>query len=184
MTPAEKNSAVAIFDNHTEAEDAVRALERAGFDMSKLSIVGRDYHTDEHVVGYFTTGDRMRYWGGLGAFWGSIWGLLTGAALFWLPGIGPVIVAGPVVAWILAVLEGTAVGAGLGALGGAFASIGIPRYSILKYETELRAGKFLLIAHGTPYDIEVARLTLQQSQATHTSTHLEPVAPAAAATPA
>ena len=36
--------------------------------MKKLSIVGKDYHTDEHVVGYYNTGDRMMYWGKLGLF--------------------------------------------------------------------------------------------------------------------
>ena len=38
--------------------------------MNQLSIVGRDYHTEEHVVGYYNAGDRMKYWGKLGAFWG------------------------------------------------------------------------------------------------------------------
>ena len=56
--------------------------------MKKLSIVGKDYHTEENVVGYYTTGDRMKYWGKLGAFWGGFWGMLFGSAFFWLPGIG------------------------------------------------------------------------------------------------
>ena len=68
---SEKNSVVAIFESHNQAEDAVRELQKDGFDMKKLSIVGKDYHTDEHVVGYYNTGDRMMYWGKLGAFWGA-----------------------------------------------------------------------------------------------------------------
>ena len=71
---SEKNSVVAIFASHNQAEDAVRELQKDGFDMKKLSIVGKDYHTDEHVVGYYNTGDRMMYWGKLGAFWGGFWG--------------------------------------------------------------------------------------------------------------
>jgi len=67
---------VAIYKSHTEAEAAVKELQHSGFDMKKLSIVGRDYHTDEHVVGYYNAGDRMRYWGKTGAFWGGIWGVL------------------------------------------------------------------------------------------------------------
>ena len=86
---SEKNSVVAIFESHNQAEDAVRELQKDGFDMKKLSIVGKDYHTDEHVVGYYNTGDRMMYWGKLGAFWGGFWGLLFGSAFFWVPGIGP-----------------------------------------------------------------------------------------------
>jgi hypothetical protein len=58
------------------------------------------------VVGYYNTGDRMKYWGKTGAFWGGFWGLLFGAAFFALPGLGAVFVAGPVVAWIEGALEG------------------------------------------------------------------------------
>jgi uncharacterized membrane protein len=79
------NSVVAIFKSHIEAETAVKELQQAGFDMKKLSIVGRDYHTDENVVGYYNTGDRMKYWGKLGAFWGGFWGLLFGSAFFLFP---------------------------------------------------------------------------------------------------
>ena len=105
---SEKNSVVAIFKSHDQAEDAVRELQKDGFDMKKLSIVGKDYHTDEHVVGYYNTGDRMMYWGKLGAFWGGFWGLLFGSAFFWVPGVGPVLVAGPLVMWIVGALEGAA----------------------------------------------------------------------------
>jgi hypothetical protein len=51
----EKNCVVAIFGTHTEAEAAVKDLQHSGVDMTKLSIVGRDYHTQEHVVGYYNT---------------------------------------------------------------------------------------------------------------------------------
>ena len=57
------NAVVAIYKSHTEAEAAVRELQQSGFDMKNLSIVGRDHHTDEHVVGYYNTGDRMKHWG-------------------------------------------------------------------------------------------------------------------------
>ncbi len=57
------NSVVAVFESHDQAEDAIRELQKDGFDMKKLSIVGKDYHTEEHVVGYYTTCDRMTYWG-------------------------------------------------------------------------------------------------------------------------
>ena len=45
-----------------------------------MSIVGKDYHTGEHVVGYYNVGDRMKYWGKQGAFWGGISGMLFGFA--------------------------------------------------------------------------------------------------------
>jgi hypothetical protein len=67
------NAVVAVYPSHAGAESAVKDLEQSGFDMKKLSIVGRDYHTDEHVVGYYNAGDRMKYWGKVGTFWGGFW---------------------------------------------------------------------------------------------------------------
>ena len=59
----DQQSVVAIYPTHLAAEAAVKALQHAGFDMKKLSIMGRDYHTDEHVVGFYNMGDRMKVWG-------------------------------------------------------------------------------------------------------------------------
>lgn len=56
------NSAIAIFESHNQADEAVREIEKSGIDMKKLAIVGQDHHTDEHVVGYYNAGDRMMYW--------------------------------------------------------------------------------------------------------------------------
>ena len=79
---AENNAVVGIYSSHTAAEASIRELQRSGFDMKKLSIVGKDYHTEEHVVGYYNVGDRMKVWGKLGAFWGGFWGFLFGSAMF------------------------------------------------------------------------------------------------------
>lgn len=144
-----ENAVVAVYESHVQAEEAVKELRRAGFDMNKLSIVGKDYHTEEHVVGYYNAGDRMKYWGKMGAFWGGIWGLLFGGAFFAVPGLGPILVAGPLVAWIVAALEGAAVVGGMSAIGAGLYSIGIPKDSVLRYETALKTDKFLLVAHGT-----------------------------------
>jgi uncharacterized membrane protein len=149
------NSIVATYATHTAAESAVKQLQQSGFDMKKLSVVGGDYHTDQHVVGYYNTGDRVKMWGKTGAFWGGIWGLLFGSALFWVPGLGPLLMAGPLVGWIVGGLEGVAVGGGLGVLGAALFSVGIPKDSVLRYETAIKAGKFVLIAQA-PAD-EIAR---------------------------
>jgi hypothetical protein len=56
-------SVVAIYSSHTEADQAVKELQSGGVDLRKISIVGKGYHTDEHAVGYYNTGDRMMYWG-------------------------------------------------------------------------------------------------------------------------
>src|SRR6202451_2478474 len=104
----ETNAVIAVYDNDSAAEDAVKELQKSRIDMKKLSVVGKDYHTDEHVVGYYNAGDRMKYWGKLGAFWGGFWGLLFGSAFFVIPGLGPILAAGPVVAWIVAALDSAA----------------------------------------------------------------------------
>ena len=149
-TTNKNNAVVAIYQSHVEAEAAIKELQQSGFDMKKLSIVGRDYHTDEHVVGYYNAGDRMKYWGKMGAFWGGFWGLLFGSAFFWVPGIGQILVAGPLVAWIVGALEGAVIVGGLSAIGAGLYSLGIPKDSIVRYETAIKTGKYLLIAHGTP----------------------------------
>ena len=148
-----KNAVVALYETHAEAEEAVRELQKSGFDMQKLSIVGKDYQTEEDVVGYYTTGDRMKAWGKSGAFWGGLWGMLFGSAFFIIPGIGPLLAAGPIVGWIVGVLEGAAVLGGLSALGAGLYSIGIPKDSIIEYETQIKAGKFVVIAHGLPEEV-------------------------------
>jgi Heat induced stress protein YflT domain len=127
---AENTAVVGIYSSHTAAEARVRELQRSGFDMKNLSIVGKDYHTEEHVIGYYNIGDRMKVWGKLGAFWGGLWALLFGSAFFFIPGIGPLIVFGPLVAWIVGGLEGAVVVGGLSALGAALCGIGIPKDSI------------------------------------------------------
>jgi uncharacterized membrane protein len=167
----EKNAVVAIFNSHTEAEAAVKELQKSKFDMKQLSIVGKDYHTEEHVVGYYNTGDRMRYWGKLGAFWGGLFGFLVGSAFFWIPGIGPIVVAGPLVSWIVGGLEGATIYGGLSALGAGLYSIGIPKNSVLNYETALKSDKFLVIAHGTAEDVQKAKSILEQTSPVTLAAH-------------
>ena len=168
---AEHNAVIGIFDSHIKAEASIKELQRAGFDMKKLSIVGKDYHTEEHVVGYYNAGDRMKVWGKLGAFWGGFWGLLFGSALFFVPGIGPLIVFGPLVGWIVAGLEGAVVVGGLGAVAAALYSIGIPRNSSVKYETALKSDKFLVIAHGSSDEVAKAKSILEMAGAEQTDVH-------------
>jgi len=170
---SDKNSVVAIFESHERAEVAIRELQKDGFDMKKLSIVGKDYHTEEHVVGYYTNGERMLYWGKLGAFWGGFWGLLLGSAFFWVPGVGQILVGGPLVLWIVGALEEAAVVGGLSALGAGLYGIGIPKNSVVQYETDVKTGKLLLVLHGTPEEVKLAKDLLDQTEANSTMVHGE-----------
>jgi len=167
-----QNSAVALFDQHTQAEAGVKELQESGFDMKMLSIVGKEYHMDENVVGYYTTGDRMAYWGKNGAFWGGIWGLLFGSAFFMIPGIGPIVAAGPIIGWIVAALEGAVVVGGISAVGAGLYSVGIPKNSVLNYETSLKAGKFMLVVHGTVDEVTRAKEILATHGASETQLHV------------
>jgi uncharacterized membrane protein len=168
---SEDNAVIAIYESHSQAEDALKELQRAGFDMKNLSIVGKDYHTEEHVVGYYNTGERMKRWGKSGAFWGGFWGLLFGSAFFAIPEIGPVLVAGPLVGWIIGALEGAAVVGGLSAIGAGLYSVGVPRDSIVQYESAIKSDKFLLLAHGTAAEVERAKGIMRTAQPVEVSVH-------------
>jgi uncharacterized membrane protein len=169
------DSVVATYDTHEQADLAVKELQHAGVDMKSLSIAAKDTHTDEHVVGYYNIGDRMKYWGKLGAFWGGFWGLLFGSAMFAIPGLGPILVAGPLVAWIVAGLEGAAVVGGFSALGAALVSIGIPKDSVINYETALKTDKYLLVVHGTSDAVAAAKDIIQGTSHSSVTVHSAPV---------
>ena len=157
---SDKNSLVATFDHHGKAESAVRALQRAGFTMESLSIAGKGDHAEGKAVGYYTAADRMMSWGRDAAFWGGMWGLLFGSAFFLVPGVGPLLVAGPLVAWIVVALEHEVTAGGATALGAALASAGIPELDVHRYESSVKAGKFLLVAHGTADEVTRGKVVL------------------------
>jgi hypothetical protein len=147
-------------------------------DMKSLSIAAKDTHTDEHVVGYYSSGDRMKYWGEMGAFWGGFWGLLFGSAAFMIPGIGPLLVAGPLVSWIVAGLEGAVIVGGVSAAGAGLFSLGIPKDSVIKYDVALKSDAYLLLFHGS-HDgaVQVEQLLANSG---HTSLHIHGAAVLAA----
>jgi len=161
------NSVAAIYETHEQAEHAIKELQEAGVEMKSLSIVGRNTHTEEHVVGYYTAGDRMMYWGKVGAFWGGFWGLLFGSGLFFIPGLGPILAAGPIVAWIVAGLEGAVALGGVSAIGAGLVSVGIPKDSVLKYDVALKTDKYVLVVHGTPEEVEKAKDIIAGTEQSH-----------------
>ena len=157
------NTCVATYKTHHAADDAVKHLQKAGFEINRISVIGNDYHTEEHAGGYYNTGDRMKAWGKLGAFWGGLWGVLLGAAFFVIPGVGPLVVAGPLVAAIVGGLEGAVVVGGLSALGAGLVSLGIPKDSVVRYEESLAAGSFLVLYSGSEKDVASAAASLMES---------------------
>ena len=113
--------------------------------------------------------------GKIGAFWGGFWGLLFGSGLFLIPGLGPILVAGPLVAWIIAGLEGAAVVGGVSAVGAGLVSIGIPKDSVLKYEVALKTDKYLLVVHGTEDAVDNAKNIIAGTEHSSYTVHGERV---------
>jgi len=165
------DSTVAVFDNHSGAEKAIKKLTAAGFDMKSLSVVGKGFHTDEKVVGFYNAGDRIKFWGSQGAFWGGFWGLFFGGVFVTLPVIGPVIALGYVAAIIISAVESAVLVGGLSALGGALYSIGIPKDSVIQYEADLKADGFLVMAHGSEDEIARAKAILGTANPKRIDTH-------------
>lgn len=163
--------AVATFDRHVEAEEAVKRLHRSGFDMKRISIIGKDYTTDEHVVGFFNAGDRAKFFGKYGAFWGALFGILFGAAFLFVPVIGHIVVFGPLASMIVGGAEGAVLVGGLSAIVGALTALGIPNDSVLRYETAINANKFLLIVHGDANEVQRARDLLASTHYTALDQH-------------
>ena len=165
------DSVIAVFANHPAAESAVKKLTAAGFEMKNLSIVGKGYHTDEKVVGFYNAGDRIKFWGTRGAFWGGFWGLFLGGLFMTIPVIGHVIVLGYLATIAVAGIENAVVVGGLSALGAALYSIGVPKDSVIQYETAVKADSFLVMAHGTTVDIARAKTILSTANPSRLDVH-------------
>lgn len=157
----EQNAAVVIFHDPGALTSAIIRLQNSGFEMEKLSVIGRDSHPDERAAGYYTVEGRMRCWGEQSSFWSEVWDLLTGWAFFTLPGIGPVLVAGPVARWIVAALQNGEIFAGLTALGAGLYIIGIAKENVAPYEEAVRHGDFLLVVYGSVNQVSQAREVLR-----------------------
>ncbi len=164
------HSVIGHFPSHVEAEKVVLELQKQGFDIQKLSIVGKDYETAEQVRGFLTWKDTAKagaaggvYWG---SFFGGLFGILAGAGVLFIPGMGPIVVAGPIAGVLAGWLEGTIVGgagaAAVGGLAGALGGLGIPSNEVLKYEAKIQAGEFIIIVTGSDDDVRQARQILDR----------------------
>ena len=165
-------AAIATFDTHTGAEHAVKALSDAGFDITHLSVIGKGYHVDEDVTGFYNQGDRIRFWGLRGAFWGGLWSLFFGGLFITVPVIGPVVALGYIGTIIVGALEGAVLVGGVSAISAALYGIGIPRDSVLAYDTTVAADGFLVMAHDTPARVAAARAILETTGASRVDVHL------------
>ena len=163
----QQSPVIGVYEARSQAEAAIKSLHRQGFDMSKVSIVGKGVHGNDEAHGFYTVGDRVRAWGASGGFWGAAWGLLLGSAVFVMPPFGLVAAAGPITATLVAALEGIAVVGGVSAVSAALAKAGVPHEQAHRHEADLLAGHLLLIVQGSPEDAQRAREILEQQAAPH-----------------
>ena len=136
------------------AEEAVRWLQREGIPMQNISIIGKDFQAIEKPLGFVTTGDVAKSGAKVGAWTGGLFGLLFGAAFLVLPGIGSVVIAGPLAAALLGSIEGALSGAALGGLAGALVGLGVSKDKAIRYESQIKAGKFLVTLQGDGTEIQ------------------------------
>jgi hypothetical protein len=154
------DTVIAVFADHNAAEAAVKKLTAAGFEMKNLSVVGKGYRTDEKVVGFYNEGDRIKFWGTRGAFWGGLWGMFFGGLFLTIPVVGHVIVLGYLASMAVYGIGNAIVVGGLSALGAALYGIGIPKDSVIQYETAIEADSFLVMAHGPAEEVARAKAIL------------------------
>jgi hypothetical protein len=139
---------VKVCDTCAEAEDLILRLQQAGCDMAALSIAGRCPAPEGQVTGCYQTGDRMKFWGLLGPFWGGVWSIFAGSAFFLLPGLGGVVVGGPLAAAIAGALERASGIGGLSVLGVGLCALGVSKNEAADCELALREDRFLVIARN------------------------------------
>jgi len=146
-----EQSVVGVYTSMETVEEAARTLDKAGFPIKQVSIVAQNMENEQKLHGFITTGDIANSGVGTGAWFGGIFGLLFGAALIWVPAVGPMLIAGP-----LAV----ALASGVGGLFGALAGWGISKKNITTYQEHLKGGKYLLIASGSAEEVAHAHTIL------------------------
>ncbi|HLH23351.1 MAG TPA: general stress protein [Chloroflexota bacterium] len=166
-----EQSVIGTYDSMDEADAAVRKLVEGGFPATQVSVLAQNLQSQKQVHGFITTGDVAKVGAGTGAWVGGLFGLLTGVALVFVPAVGPLLVAGPFAASLLGGIEGAIAGAGAGGLLGALAGVGVSKQHIVKYEDQLKAGKYLLLAQGSAADVARAQSILQTTAPAELTAH-------------
>jgi len=156
------SSVVAIYRTHADAEEAVRALDKGGIPIQRISIIGRNFELREKVQGYYRPSDAAKEGASFGAWFGGLFGLLMGFGLFIVPPVGALVVLGP----LAGLIAGAISGAGVGALVSGLMALGMDREHALKLQARLQAGEFLVTVAGTREEIERARQILQNTRQT------------------
>jgi uncharacterized membrane protein len=165
---------LAFYQDEQSAEQVLQHLLKAEIPMERISVLGQASASGDDPLGiyYPKLGDRMTGWGKMGALWGGLWGLLTGAlGMFLIPGVGPMIAAGPIAEALIGAAGGASIGggvlAGAGAvsqLGVAVHRMGVPAEKIEQYHERLEQGEYLVMLIVDAEEVERWRQKLSQTQ--------------------
>jgi uncharacterized membrane protein len=145
-----KTSVFGIVKSHSQAEQIVEGLQRAGFATSEISVLLPDTQ-GRHDIGHVkvTKAPEGATAGATtGGVTGGVLGLLAGIGALAIPGVGPFIAAGP----IMAALGGAAIGAATGGFVGGLIGMGIPEIEAKRYEDKLKSGNYLIAVHARDGD--------------------------------
>jgi hypothetical protein len=162
--------AVAIYNSMSKVEEAVRMLDQAGFSTAQVSILSPGLeHENEHE--YVSVSEAAKRGAIIGAGVGGLFGLLVDVASVWVPGYGPLLVAGPLAAALLGGFEGAVAGAVGAGLLDKMLGQDIPAQYYLKYAELLRSGKYLVIIRGNAEEIDTAHHIIEGTEAAVSRVH-------------
>lgn len=160
-TPHTTEPVFFVLRSQLEAENVLRVLYQAEIEMHQFSLIGKAYHSEQQALGFFTAGERIRIWGGAGAFWRLVWGWLASPAVFFLPGMGLLAMSGPIVGKLLAAMETAGAKGEVGALSDTLEEIGLSEKQISQYQAALQGHQYVLMMHGNSSDAIRGRNILQ-----------------------
>ncbi|MET0090554.1 MAG: hypothetical protein ABW068_11165 [Candidatus Thiodiazotropha sp.] len=159
---SQHQAVIGVFDTHAQAEGSIIKLQKQGYPIEALTLVGKGYHSEERPLGLYTIGDRVKAWGGTGLIVGAVWGLMFGAAFFWFPEFTAVGFADPVLDLFAASAEGAMAVGLIAAILAALFGLLLPWRAVIRYQGSVKADRFLLMAQGDETQIETARRLMEQ----------------------
>lgn len=158
---------VALFADMLQLQRGLSVLREAGFDTRNLSVIGKNQHREADVTGLLVSGSGSRCWGRFGLLARSRWWPDGATALLLFPGVGQVVIVGPLVHALGDVLEGAA----SSALGSTLSSLGLQEDVAQHYDAAIRAGRLALVAHGAAGAAASARRLLVATSALEVRAH-------------
>jgi hypothetical protein len=165
----------AVYENDAKAYEVVERMIREDYAMDRISVLRRAGGEGDDMLGvsFHDSKERIKTWGKQGLFWGGLWGLLASAAgMFVFPGVGPLLMAGPIIEMLGAALAGAAItgsamagAAVISELASALHSAGVPEEHIETLHEAIMQGRTLVLLHCHPEEQQDCEQRLQHTGA-------------------